>query len=309
MELFKYVFSARIDVLQHQRIRFTQPSEFNDPWEALPNLVALFQPESIDKLTNEVFQEGNQGKYEKLLEETLKKLKYEHGISLNSKQKEITRREFRKKFIPRAEKEISYMADTVLGLKTQDLKDSFNKSTFDRINKLVGILCFSEIPDSLLMWSHYADSHKGFIIGFDSSHPFFDQRKTKDDLIRNIKPVHYAKERPSFAGFSKKPNESEIFRFADHMLLTKADVWEYEHEWRMVHILEAATECIGKLSSIFLFEFPPECISSIILGCRTDKSTKTSILNILTMQNFSHVKLFSAEQDRSDYKLNIVESK
>ncbi len=34
MELFKYVIPERVDIFQNCQIRFTQPSEFNDPWEA-----------------------------------------------------------------------------------------------------------------------------------------------------------------------------------------------------------------------------------------------------------------------------------
>lgn len=308
MELYKYVFPARIDVLQRRQIRFTRPSEFNDPWEGLPNLDALFQPKSVCDFKEELFREGRQGKYDELLEKVFLKLKDERGIILNSKKRELIESEFKIKFIPEAEEKISQMADSILGLKTQDLRSQFNKVTFERLDKLVGILCLSEIPDSLLMWSHYADSHKGFVIGFDSTHGFFDQRMAEDDVIRKVKPVRYTNERPSFTGFSRNPDETEIFSFADHMLLTKADVWENEREWRMVNILEAASEHIGDFPSIYLFILPPGCITSIIFGCRIDGQTETSIRDILATKDFSHVCILRAEQDRTRYKLNIVES-
>lgn len=34
--------------------------------------------------------------------------------------------------------------------------------------KLFGVLSLTERNDSILMWSHYSDSHKGFCIGFNS---------------------------------------------------------------------------------------------------------------------------------------------
>src|SRR5207302_2679902 len=46
------------------------------------------------------------------------------------------------------------------------------------INKHIGVLCLTEVPDSQLMWSHYAGSHKGFVIEFDSQHSYFNQRRT-----------------------------------------------------------------------------------------------------------------------------------
>jgi hypothetical protein len=35
------------------------------------------------------------------------------------------------------------------------------------------LLSLSKVRNNLLMWSHYTDSHRGFVIGFDSNNPFF----------------------------------------------------------------------------------------------------------------------------------------
>uniref|UniRef100_UPI0020CD2CC1 DUF2971 domain-containing protein n=1 Tax=Vibrio cholerae TaxID=666 RepID=UPI0020CD2CC1 len=43
----------------------------------------------------------------------------------------------------------------------------------DIIDQSYGILCLSAKEDSLLMWSHYGNSHKGYVIEFDTSHKFF----------------------------------------------------------------------------------------------------------------------------------------
>ena len=52
------------------------------------------------------------------------------------------------------------------------------------------IACFSENVDSILMWSHYADSHKGFALEYDF-------RPTLEQPIKNVGlfPVVYSKER------------------------------------------------------------------------------------------------------------------
>jgi hypothetical protein len=47
MLLYKYVTSERIDVLSAGRIRFTQPAEFNDPFEVAPSLAAML-PEGAE---------------------------------------------------------------------------------------------------------------------------------------------------------------------------------------------------------------------------------------------------------------------
>src|SRR5947207_1139944 len=41
MILYKYLRPARVDVLKHRRIRFTQPGDFNDPFEFRPKIREL----------------------------------------------------------------------------------------------------------------------------------------------------------------------------------------------------------------------------------------------------------------------------
>jgi hypothetical protein len=54
------------------------------------------------------------------------------------------------------------------------------------ISDLIGILCFLPERDNLLMWSHYADSHKGYALEFKASRADFKRlgpmwRVTYDD--------------------------------------------------------------------------------------------------------------------------------
>ena len=53
----------------------------------------------------------------------------------------------------------------------------------ERLSQQVGILCLTEVPDSLLMWAHYADSHKGFLVGFNTTHTFFTNMKVLEPVI------------------------------------------------------------------------------------------------------------------------------
>src|SRR5262249_27556412 len=47
----------------------------------------------------------------------------------------------------------------------------------------LGILSLSERWDSLLMWSHYADSHRGLAIGLRTDHGFFQKRDLRQILM------------------------------------------------------------------------------------------------------------------------------
>lgn len=99
------------------------------------------------------------------------------------------------------------------------------------------IACFSENVDSILMWSHYADSHKGFALEYDF-------RPTLERPIKNVGlfPVVYSQERFDISDYiawaflriigfpAKMPDISASIKNA----LWKSDVWAYEKEWRMI---------------------------------------------------------------------------
>jgi len=47
--------------------------------------------------------------------------------------------------------------------ENQEQNALFNK-VFHQFDARCGILCFSAVPDSTLMWAHYADSHRGIVL-------------------------------------------------------------------------------------------------------------------------------------------------
>jgi hypothetical protein len=75
-----------------------------------------------------------------------------------------------------------------------------------------GMICFSKHWHNPLLWSHYADKHRGICLGFDV-----------DD--RGLKLVTYANERPSL----RVPPTVESI---NELLFTKFRDWGYEEELR-----------------------------------------------------------------------------
>src|SRR5262249_33519683 len=41
------------------------------------------------------------------------------------------------------------------------------------ISREFGLICLSEVPDDILMWSHYTEGHSGLVIGFNTTDEFF----------------------------------------------------------------------------------------------------------------------------------------
>jgi len=50
------------------------------------------------------------------------------------------------------------------------------ESLYEALNRGVGILSLTEVPDEPLMWAHYAERHREMLIGFDEQHAFFQSQ-------------------------------------------------------------------------------------------------------------------------------------
>lgn len=83
--------------------------------------------------------------------------------------------------------------------------------------------CFSETNSSLLMWAHYANSHKGFCIGY----------QFKDIIEKfgvNIFPITYSNDFLKIDSYDLFCDHHEIFIKA---CKKKSKEWLYEKEWRL----------------------------------------------------------------------------
>src|SRR5262245_60498248 len=128
------------------------------------------------------------------------------------------------------------------------VKDLMDESRFKK-----GILSVSEIRDDLLMWSHYSDSHRGFVIGFFGLHDYF--QKGISDKRGGLRKVVYSEKRPILPPH----NEFSTHNVAEILLFTKSPHWSYEKEWRMLHNVEHADVTTGPDpggNPVYLFKFP-----------------------------------------------------
>lgn len=92
-----------------------------------------------------------------------------------------------------------------------------------KLLKTIGVLSLSRSCNDILMWSHYAKDHKGFVVGFhykDFDSPSYDVG------IANLFPheVEYIEDRPVF-NFAKSNGIIDC-------LLVKSKQWGYEQEER-----------------------------------------------------------------------------
>ena len=156
MPLFKYLHPDRTDVLRSQSIRFSSPAVLNDPFELKPHLARLASPEYM---AAEMAAEVDRS-LPRILREELDKLPLELRSLISAKSlTKLLRRQ-----LPEAQIALEGISVAMLPLLQQAMAH--------KLEELIGILCLSQVNDSLLMWAHYADSHRGFVVEFDESSSF-----------------------------------------------------------------------------------------------------------------------------------------
>lgn len=123
-----------------------------------------------------------------------------------------------------------------------------------------GVLCFSRSWQNPLMWSHYADRHKGACLGFEVADSWMSECNYEVDRIRD-----------SFAALtSGEPAQRETAM--RRLMLTKFRDWKYEDEVRAFTELKDR-DAFGH----YFADFTPNLVlKSVILGTRFENGKVTA---------------------------------
>ncbi len=284
MVLYKYVSAERIDILQNRLIRFTQPNALNDPFEAKPHFHAFATKKGFASAFADMIRQAP----------TVVWLDFRRVTQTNLDQHA---------FADKLEEDPDYANQLYknVGLPNLLLKE---RKRVERWFNSVGILSLSETPDNLLMWSHYAKEHTGFVLMLDGSHKFFEGNEPFPGFAKP-EPVQYKLERPSTT--IEEVTVPEIF-------LTKGSDWQYEKEWRYLKFLNDADNRHERPNTppVELFRLPPKCIMGVILGCRSSKELKDTILALRRDDpELGHLRILQAilqaGASKTHYRLGIKE--
>lgn len=167
-------------------------------------------------------------------------------------------------------------------LQQENIKKRERKVNNDiqRITENAGIFSMSVKRDNLLMWSHYADYHRGICIEFKTT----NSKLFGCDLLK----VDYVVNHPRFTIYDEAD-----FEFVKKRVSTKSKDWEYEEEWRIIF---RETGCQY---------FPSEELNGVILGAYISKRSKAMVLKCLSETNCT-VKLYEAHKCKNRFGLDII---
>lgn len=124
----------------------------------------------------------------------------------------------------------------------------------EQLAKSRGMLCFSRHWRNPVLWSHYADRHRGICLGFDMP----------DECLVAVKYQSKRLEPEIAALHGEGPTaENEMQK----VLSTKYSHWRYENEVRCFVTLDEK----DKLNDLYFFDFSPQLLlRQIIVGhCST----------------------------------------
>ncbi len=190
-------------------------------------------------------------------------------------------------------------------LSREKIKKEFNNK--NRIEESIKIFrekeltvtCFNSNPMSILMWSHYADNHKGMLLEFKIP-------KIEAELIAI--PVVYDDYFPNLKLHWKRLENIEndpdfVAEIAKNSIFKKSNEWSYEKEFRVV-----GSSKLNK-SDPLLQPFKPEYLSSVIMGAiMNDNSIVSALHNEISDFNKRHnleIKIYKAELEKNKYSLHV----
>lgn len=214
--LFKYVPLANDEqiewarqIVQAESIWFSSPDQFNDPQESHFNV-------SFDGTLYQIRE-----LYRKIVEQERPECQ--------------------------AEEVDTYVASMLNEPRLRaELDVLVRRSIRNKIRSDHAMLCLGTTNDNYLMWSHYADRHRGICMEFDLENHREWRRRTRR--------VHYSRDLPEFNWFDTSDEAKWIAT-----LLTKHECWAYENEWRVIDL--ASGQGLRKLES--------GMVKSVTLGAET----------------------------------------
>ncbi len=265
--LYKYTTAdvARL-VLSTGRLRFQSPLRYNDPLDSQWDLMwPLFTPEAEN--------------YERqLVEQALRDpdawppdADPQFRSAMNDERSRI-------EALPQ-EQHAAAIAQFVDDMAPpREVPPEVRRQLLDMLRRL-RVLCLSKTDRSLLMWSHYANQHRGVVLGFDS-------RTLETEFQRPFEKVEYPESPPELLDYqawirstvlgTERPRLPDTRKLA----LTKFSDWRYEKEWRFVWI-----NAPGTLGDYEDTPFERTALVELVFGCRADTSRSKELLGLAMALN------------------------
>ena len=320
--LFRYrsCNEQSIEAFRENKIFFNIASNFNDPYDCLiycdidkilNQVQNIFDYKNIENLHNVVIDESHLNtRPVNINKETAQQ------IINNFKNKNI-----KDVFSNISEESIDYIKNFIKNLTPNILE---NYKNYYQNNQ--PLACLSETYNNILMWSHYADNHKGFVIEYET-----EKLKTNCMPCPNnqsyqtcpnwkqimLLPILYTNKRYDATNYIfentiiqtlKNVGVENVFQLSDNFAQYKINIhkhkcWSYEKEWRLQ---------LFRLNNENFITVKPK---AIYLGCKISKFYEDILVKYASEQNIGIFKMYENPKNirysltKKKYTKNLVTQK
>lgn len=243
-----------VDIIQNSRVYFARPDQFNDPFDCAPPF-ALAKDRADPAFVKE-------------LEDDERRMATESGLTAEQLE-EMRARE---------------------GIPVEKMAAAVRENTLRQLRDDTRVFCLSAEECHPLLWSHYADSHKGaclhFSCGYGTLIGLARQVACKEDREPILIPLQYQTDD----------------QLTDKMVLVKAAFWAYENEYRIIG--HAGADWGHAFDEKWRVSFPPELLCGITLGMRISPTNRAEIMALAAARTPA-IPVWQAMEDETRFWMRV----
>ena len=192
--------------------------------------------------------------------------------------------------------EFNDLAKKVFPQKTNDMRwvaaAQKSKEEFDELEKQyceykqkISVFSLTEELKSILMWSYYANGHKGYCIEYSA-----------EDFLKCFRqfllPVSYQDETINAFSIYSRNGFNPSYELAIRTIITKSTEWSSENEWRLI-------KTIPRCKAPGL-ECKSPTPTAIYLGCQSSEWLYDQMIKICAKKK---IPLYKMKKSQTEYRL------
>jgi hypothetical protein len=251
------------DTLFDNWIRFSTIADLNDPFEGKPCMIAAHDPEQQ--------------------REAVRGLMIREWMAVHNVDRATALQNIEQRYLSAA--------------------DGFNAETFQAkleeiINRMFWIYCVAGTRAPILMWSHYADGHKGLALHF---------RRDVMPFAGALTAIY--PDSDEYPQFRYPVTDQNVGSVANAAIKTKSKCWLYEDEYRVVRNRTDTNQIDGRWRRDFglkwndqLVQVPDTALCGVTLGAGMDAATAKDLTKELAEKR-PQIEVWRARRNRTKYEL------
>lgn len=282
---FKYAsLETAVRVIESKSFRWSSPTKFNDPFDHQVGFTLNFSPEAFSRSLASSIERAIFSDVE-IVPTTLYSAL---TLKLRQIRDKLPRDEILRNIHESSAESAAILSGSIGGLNAAVQEQLCHSRVF----------CVSEKFDNVVMWSHYADEHKGVVFRLRC----IDEL---DNTLLAARKVQYTDaflpfpDADAYARHLIGEQTIDFERLIWNIAYTKHVDWSYEEEWR-VHI-PLLREPPGDGYSVYPEN--PRIFDAVYLGCRMKDEDIKSIVN-LVRRSLPGMEVFLGSKSATSFALS-----